>query len=161
ETRDGFGRPLLFTPHSAARARATLATSPAIRTAPSTLSPTAAARRVAAPTRPGASRRLGTAGHSRPGHPLPSRRLGRRRVGRWGRRFWGGQLAHPGDDALSLESLQRSLDNVLDVPADVADGLGQSSAGFRVELRQDLFHNLAPQRNQLIPACRPFGHRFT
>src|SRR5690606_42160193 len=67
-----------------------------IKTAPSTLSPIAPARLVAIRCRPAASHRPAVAGHSRPGHPLPSRRLWRLRVGRWGRRFWGGQLAHAG-----------------------------------------------------------------
>src|SRR5690606_31079795 len=96
---------------------------PSVRTESPTALPTAAARRAAAPTRPGAPRRLGTAGQSRPGRPLPSRRLWPRRRGRWGRRFWGGQLAHPAHDALGLEPFQGGLDNTLDVATDVADSL--------------------------------------
>src|SRR5690606_1496626 len=117
---------------------------PSVKNESPIVSPTAAARRAAAPTRPGASRRLGTAGHSQPGHPLPSRRLWRLRVGRWGLRFWGGQLAYPGDAALSLESLQRSLDEVFDIAAHVANGFGQGLTGLGVELRQHLLHNLPP-----------------
>src|SRR5690606_8929545 len=131
-----------------------------IRTALATQYPIAAARRAAAPPRPEASRRLGTAGHSRPGHPLPSRRLWRLRVGRWGRRFWGRELTHAAHNTLGLESFKRGLSNVLDVPADVADGLGQRLAGLGVKLGKDLLDNLATKCHKFFPARLALRHRL-
>src|SRR5690606_20893061 len=84
--------------------------------------PTPAARLAAALSQPAASRPPAVAGHSRPCHPVPSRRLWPLRRGRWGRRFWGGQLTHPRDDAFSLKSLKLSLYQLLDIRPHVADG---------------------------------------
>src|SRR5690606_14168074 len=123
---------------------------PPVRNESPIVSPTAAARPAAAPTRPGASRRLGTAVYSQLGHPPLSRRLWRLRRGRWGRRFWGGQLAHPGNDALSLESLQRSLDELLHIAAHVANRLGQGFAGLSVELGEDLVDYLPSESQQFV-----------
>src|SRR5690606_13723253 len=104
------------------------------RTESPIVSPTAAARRAAAPPRPAASRRPAVAGHSRPRRLPPSRRLWRLRVGRWGWRFWGGQLAHPAHNTLGLEPLKRGLDGLLDVTAHVAYRFVQRLASLVVQL---------------------------